>query len=266
MSANISIITVGMNHLKYIKDLYASIYKEGLKDTVEVIYVDNCSVDGSVDFLKEHYPSIKIIVNDSPKGFGENNNIGAKIAKGKYLAIINPDIILTDNCLDDLFCYLEAHSDIGICVPKLLNLDRSYQYSVRRFITPKLFISRAFAKGEDAKELVGNSYYLCKDLNVDKVQYINWAVGAAYFMAREHYNKLGGFDEDYFLYMEDEDLCLRSWKLKAPVVYLPHAVMIHNHMRSSKKFGKTMVYHFKSLFTFWNKHGLSIPDYVKKSN
>lgn len=263
---DISLITVGMNHLKYITDLYASLFVSDLGDSIEVIYVDNCSTDGSVKFLEENYPTIKIIVNDSPKGFGENNNIGAKIATGKYLAIINPDIILVDNCLTDLFDYAEENPDIGIYVPKLLNFDRSYQYSIRRFITPKLFIARAFAKGDDAKELSGNSYYLCKDLAVDKVQYINWAVGAAYFIAREHYSKLGGFDEDYFLYMEDEDLCLRSWKAKAPVLYFPHSVMVHNHMRSSKKFGKTMIYHFKSLFTFWNKHGISIPDYVKKSN
>ena len=77
------------------------------------------------------------------------------------------------------------------------------------------------------------------------------------FMKRELYAELGGFDTDYFLYMEDEDICLRSWKLRRPVVYLPTAQMIHNHLRASSKIGKKMFIHMKSMMTFFRKHGLS---------
>lgn len=90
----VSIITVGMNHLIYIKELYRSIYAKETKPNVsfEAIYVDNCSKDGSVEFLQKEYPQVKIIRNRTPKGFGENNNIGALASTGKYLAIINPDV------------------------------------------------------------------------------------------------------------------------------------------------------------------------------
>ncbi|PRD51918.1 glycosyltransferase family 2 protein [Sphingobacterium gobiense] len=263
----ISIIIVGMNHLQYLKDLFPSIFSLGAIDaTFEVIYVDNCSSDGSVSYLEEYFPQVRILKNESPKGFGENNNIGAKAAKGKYLAIINPDIILFKNSLDALLEFAQRNPGVGIMAPKLLNKDETYQYSVRRFITPNLFLSRALAKGDDARKIKGNAYYLCKDMDTEKNQYINWSVGAAYFIAKEHYDMLGGFDEDYFLYMEDEDLCLRSWKMNRPVVYMPKAVMIHNHMRSSRKINKNMKYHFISLFKFWKKHGIGIKDYAAEEN
>src|SRR5690606_36210355 len=174
--------------LKYLKDLFTSIFgKDAIDATFEVIYVDNCSTDGSITYIEEYFPQVRIIRNTTVKGFGENNNIGAKAARGEYIAIINPDIILFNNSLDILLKFSEKNPEIGILAPKLLNKDESYQYSVRRFITPKLFLYRALAKGDDYGKIKGNAYYLCKDIDVNATQYINWAVGAAYFMSRNHY-------------------------------------------------------------------------------
>lgn len=105
----VSIITVGMNHLIYIKELYRSIYAKETKPNVsfEAIYVDNCSEDGSVEFLQKEYPQVKIVRNTTPKGFGENNNIGALASTGKYLAIINPDVFLCAGSLDSLYDFME---------------------------------------------------------------------------------------------------------------------------------------------------------------
>lgn len=133
----ISVITVGMNHKKFISSLYPSLYGEGSPSCdFEAVYVDNCSTDGSVEYLRENYPQVKVVVNDYPRGFGENNNIGAIMAKGDYLAIINPDIILHKDAIDTAVSYLQQHPEAGIVTPKLLNPDGSHQFSVRRFITP----------------------------------------------------------------------------------------------------------------------------------
>ena len=105
--------------------------------------------------------------------------------------------------------------------------------------------------------------YLCRNLDMDKIQPVNWIMGAAMFATREFYNALGGFDEDYFLYMEDEDLCLRSWKAGKPVIFAGNVAVIHNHLRGSKKIGKKMIKHFQSLFTFFKKHGLNVKNYVE---
>ena len=92
---DISIVTVGMNHLLYLKALLHSIYVENVPQVnFEMIYVDNCSTDGTVGYIRHNYPQVKIIENRKPLGFGENNNKGVLASMGKYIAIINPDIVL----------------------------------------------------------------------------------------------------------------------------------------------------------------------------
>lgn len=261
----ISIITVGMNHLVYIRELYRSLYGEATRPAVpfEAVYVDNCSTDGSVEFLRKEYPQVKIIQNTVSKGFGENNNIGAFASVGKYLAIINPDITLQEGCLDTLCDFMEQHPEVGITVPHLFNKDLSHQYSIRGFITPGIFVNRVLSHGKDDASNKAVEGYLCKTIDTERVQPVNWAVGAALMMSREVYSRLAGFDKDYFLYMEDEDICLRSWQMGCPVVYVPEARMVHNHLRASAKIGRKAFMHFKSLLTFFKKHGCKIPDYAK---
>lgn len=262
----ISIITVGMNHLKYIKELYHSLYAEEScpKTAFEAIYVDNCSTDGSVEFLKRNYPQVIIIQNKEPYGFGKNNNIGAEIAKGKYLAIINPDVRVKHGSLDTLYDYMEANPNVGMSVPHLFNADGTHQFSIRGFITPSLFISRILTHGKDSANNPKMKRYLCKDIDVEKEQPINWAVGASLFLPTALFRELGGFDLDYFLYMEDEDLALKVWKSGHPVMYVPTSQMIHNHLRASSHIGKKAWIHFKSLLTFFKKHGFHVRDYAKE--
>lgn len=256
----ISIITVGMNHLKYIKNLYRTLLVEQRPNiSFEAIYVDNCSTDGSQQWLKDTYPEVKIIQNSVPLGFGENNNIGVKASSGKYVAIINPDIEVLDHAIDRIVEWMEEHKDeYGIVAPQLLNPNMTVQYSVRSFITLKLILSRFITRGNDESSSALISRYLCKGIDMDAVQPINWAMGAALFLTHDFYCQLGGFDTDYFLYMEDEDICLRSWKLGKPVIYVPHTKLIHNHLRASLKIGKKQIKHFKSLYTFFRKHGVNV--------
>lgn len=255
----VSIITVGMNHLSYLKVLLSSLYEENTPIVpFEMIYVDNCSTDGSVEYIQTYFPQVKILRNEKPLGFGENNNKGALASVGKYIAIINPDIVLYKRSIDELYNYAEEHPEYGMFVPQLLNPDLTIQYSVRRFVTLNMFIKRALSRGNDSTKDQTVAKYLCKDIDSTIPQLIDWAIGAAFFMSRDMYANLGGFDTDYFLYMEDEDMCLRSWKMNRPIIYVPESKMIHNHLRSSNKVGKKMFMHFKSLCTFFWKHGLNV--------
>lgn len=255
----ISLIVVGMNHLKYLKVLFSSIHGVGRpKCSFEVIYVDNCSKDGSVEFLNEFYPDTKIIVNTTPLGFASNNNLGARIAKGKYYAIINPDVILLEGSIDNLYSHLKDNQHIGILVPKLLNSDLSIQYSVRKFINLKILFLRVLTKGDDNYNNKVIDDYLLKNFDTEKVQSVDWALGAAMIIESTWFWSLGGFDDKYFLYLEDEDLCLASWKKGKPVVYYPESQMIHDHQRSSNKslLNKNKLLHIKSMFRFFLKHDL----------
>lgn len=259
----ISVITVGMNHKKFISNLYPSLYGDGRPSMdFEAVYVDNCSTDGSVEYLKQEFPQVRVIVNDRPRGFGDNNNIGAMAAKGDYLAIINPDIVLHKGALDTAVEYLKQHDEVGIVVPKLLNPDGSQQFSVRRFITPPILLNRVKNKASDDSQSAKTGLYLCKDLDYNNIQPVNWSLGAALVIKTSFFAQLGGFDTDFFLYMEDEDLCLRSWRHGRPVIYHPGAVMTHNHLRASRKIGRKSWLHAKSMMTFFRKHGLNIPDFA----
>lgn len=260
----LSIITVGMNHKNYIKNLYRTLLEEFRPNIdFECIYVDNCSNDGSVEWLKKKYPEVKIIQNSTPLGFGENNNIGARSATGEYLAIINPDIEFIDNSIEKIIDWMDTHIDeYGIVGPKLLNPDRTVQYSARSFITVKAFVYRFLSRGDDEASNKKVNDYLCRDINMDIIQPVNWIMGAAMFCTKELYTKLGGFDQDYFLYMEDEDICLRSWKYGKPVYFLGSFAVIHNHLRGSRRIGKKMLKHFESLYTFFRKHGINVKDYA----
>lgn len=228
------------------------------KTSFELIYVDNCSEDGSVEMISDSFPEVIILKNDKPLGFGANNNLGAKKANGKYIAIINPDIQFQKGSLDYLAEYHNTLNFNAILVPKLVNPDGTLQYSARGFVTGQSFVQRILTKGNDHTKSVSLKKYLLKDINAEKTQYVDWAIGAAFFMKRSLYESLGGFDEDYFLYLEDTDLCLRAWKKGNPVIYYPKAVMIHNHMRTSSKKLKPALIHLKSYLVYFSKHGLAV--------
>ena len=163
--------------------------------------------------------------------------------------------------LDNLFDFAESHHDVGIVVPKLLNPDGSLQYSVRGFISLSILLARIRTKGKDNVDDKEVDKYLCRNLDYNKAQAVDWAIGAAFFLSRDIFAELGGFDLDYFLYMEDEDICLRSWKLNRPVIYYPEAIMTHNHLRGSSKLGKKTFLHLNSMKTFFRKHGFHVPSF-----
>ncbi len=150
------------------------------------------------------------------------------------------------------------YPETGIVVPQLLNSDYSIQYSVRAFITLKSFIYRLLSCGKDSSNNKYIKEYLQKDMDNSQEQLVDWAIGAAMFFDKEFFLQLNGFDQNYFLYMEDEDICIRSWKKGRPVVYFPESHMVHNHLRGSSKIGKKTWLHIKSLIIFFKKHGCNV--------
>jgi Predicted glycosyltransferases len=259
VTPEVSIVTVGMNHLPLLKKFLHSLFVENRpKVSFELVYVDNCSTDGSVNYIKENFPEVKIIENHKVRGFSENNNIGVRNSEGKYVAMINPDVILLKGSIDKLYEYLSKRPNIGIVVPKLLNPDLTVQHSVRRFISTRILLFRIFYKGRDNVRSKVIDDYLLKNFDTEKVQPVDWALGAALFLTRDLYDELNGFDEDYFLYVEDVDFCLRNWKSGRQVIYYPESVMIHAHQRSSARglFSKSKKLHLKSMLIFFIKHGV----------
>ncbi len=255
--ASVSIITVTMNHLPLLKRYLESVsrYVDDSHD-VEMLIVDNCSTDGTVEFVRQHYPWVRLFVNNRVRGFAANNNFAIRHSRGEYLVLLNPDIELLPKALDNLLGFMESHPDVGLAGPKLLNQDLTVQYSSRRFINAYTLLLRLLNWGADTPRQERLIEYLMKRMDRRYPQPVDWLIGAAMIVRRQAAEEVGLMDEKYFLYIEDQDWCYRMWKAGWKVYYLPNAQMIHVHQRASVRrvMLRLTYHHARSLFYFLLKH------------
>jgi GT2 family glycosyltransferase len=248
-----------MNHLTLLKQMLHSLFITcPPKVSFEVILVDNNSTDGTVAYVGKEYPSVHLIENKQTYGFAKNNNIGAARAQGKYILILNPDIVLLPDAIDILYNYLKENESVGIVAPKLLNPDHSIQRSARNFMSIKLLIYRMITFGKDDTRNTTVQAYLAPNLSNEEPATVDWCLGAALLFRSDFYRELGGFDEHFFLYVEDTDICQRCWFAGKSVVYHPQARMIHAHQRNSARFSRKTLIHLKSHYYFFKKNRFRI--------
>lgn len=215
----ISIIIVNFNTGKFIFRCIDSISKFLLKDK-EIVVVDNNSNDGSLEKLKIR-KDIRLVENNENLGFAKAVNRGLQIAKGDFIFILNPDTELTKDSVGYLFEFARQNKEVGIVAPKLLNPDGSVQPSCYHDPTLLAAFREYFAdiKGAFSKYAPPGS----EPVKVDSV------VGAAMFLSRRVIDKVGMFDERYFMYFEDLDYCRRIRNKGFNVYYLPRSKIYHEH-------------------------------------
>ncbi|MDP2737117.1 MAG: glycosyltransferase family 2 protein [bacterium] len=225
----------------------------------EIIVIDNYSGDLRGDDLRQ-LGDIKFIMNGRNLGMGAANNLGIRQAQGKYIVVMNPDTIAGKDVFINLFDYLENHSEVGAAGPKQLNPDGSLQDSCFRWpglMTP-LFRRTPLGKiGLGKKDL---DRFLYKDYNKEKAREVNWLLGSFLFCRGEALRQAGVFDERFFLYFEDTDLCKRFHRLGWKVVFYPEVAIIHNHARQSARLPWYKFYQNKAT---WH-HLASWARYLKK--
>jgi hypothetical protein len=231
----LSILLVNYNQKYFSRLCIESIQKSVVNFEYEIIVCDNNSTDESVEYLKEAHAHgiIKLIQPLKNLGFGKANNIAAKMAKGKYLLILNTDITVESDTIFKMIDYMKEHKDIGILGPKLVYHNGDIQPSCRRnFKFLDLFVKRTFLKKIwSFKKRYTN--YLMTDFNHKSVQEVDLITGAFMLMRRDLFDDVHGFDERYFLFMEDFDLC-KKVKLKGfKIVYFPEVFAVHYHKRLS---------------------------------
>jgi len=221
---NLSIIIVTWNTAKITQKCVQTINK--FLDNPEIIIVDNGSEDNTVKLLSSE-KNIKIIENHANLGFAKANNIGLKYATGEYILFMNSDIELIDDSINDLFKYFQDKDNIGIIGPKFLNPDLTPQASV----FPKQSALNAF------KEFwlnQPNSYskYIPNTKEPIKV----WSISGGCILTRKSFfESIGSWNEKYFFYFEDMDLCRKINKISKDVVYFPKCQIIHRHGASGAK-------------------------------
>ncbi|HEU0050596.1 MAG TPA: glycosyltransferase family 2 protein [Patescibacteria group bacterium] len=229
----VSFITVTYKMPHFVRHLL-----RGLADAMpvfpfEFFLVDNGSEDETVNWVRERFPWVQVIASSRNLGLSAANNLALKQAQGEYIMHLNPDLTIFPGELEKWIAWMQTHPEIGISGPRLLNPDGTDQDSCYRF--PRLWIPiyrrTIFGRTPWGKRAV--HHYLMKDMDREKEQDVDWVLGAAMCMRHELVKKIGGFDERFFLYFEDTDLCRQAWKNGSRVSYTPAAKFSHYHRRES---------------------------------
>ncbi len=205
--------------------------------TAEVIVVDNASSDGSAEMVATQFPWVRLIANPDNRGFAAANNQGLAISRGRYVLFLNPDTVVVDDALRALVHYMDLHPEAGAVGPLLRYGDGSLQPSCRRFPTLTIALFESTPIAWHWPDNPWARHYRMADLQEPTagVQEVDWLVGAALLVRREALDQVEGFDEGYFMYSEELDLCRRLKEAGWRIFYLPFAQVIHYEGRSSEQ-------------------------------
>lgn len=252
---DVSVIILNWNTRKLLQECLQTLTQPQNGVGVEVIVVDNASSDDSRDMARREFPQVTLIANPMNIGFGAGNNVGIPASTGRYVLFLNSDTQVTEGALKAMVDYADANPDVGILGPKLLNADGSLQYSCRQY--PNLAtgflhntpLGRLLPKNRFAAD------YLMKNWDHATPRNVDWVSGAALMIRRTLLDQIGGFDEDYYMYCEDVDLCWRANHADSRVTYLPDAIIYHYIGKSSDLAPTRMTYEFhRSQYLFYKKH------------
>jgi N-acetylglucosaminyl-diphospho-decaprenol L-rhamnosyltransferase len=199
----------------------------GRTATTEVIVVDQASADGTAAWLAAEHPDVRIVALEENVGFGAGNNRGAAIAEGRWLLLLNSDAYVRGGAIDELVRFAEARPAIGVAGPRLLWPDGRLQRSCRRFPTVfRLATEYLYLRKLAPRSRILNGFY-CGDVAHDEPWRVDWLTGACLLVRRDLFERLGGFDETFFLYSEEVDLLFRAAQVGAETWFDPAAEVTH---------------------------------------
>ncbi|WP_448592045.1 glycosyltransferase family 2 protein [Thermoflexus hugenholtzii] len=229
---DVSVIVVSWNVWSWLAPCLRSIRQALGRLEGEIIVVDNASTDGTPERVREAFPEVRLLINPANRGFPAANNQGMAVARGRYFFLLNPDTVVLDQAIEDLVTFADAHPDVGVVGPQLLNPDGSVQSSRRRFPTfwTALFESTWWQPW--APRFILAHYYVL-DRPDHEIQEVDWVTGAAMLVRREVVERVGPMDEGFFMYAEELDWCRRIRQAGWRVFYYPPAKVIHYGGRSS---------------------------------
>ncbi len=230
--------------------------KKGLKDiNAEILLVDNKSDDGSAKFIEENYPEVILTKNSKRYGYGTNHNKNLKIARGKYIVFMNSDMVILPDCLSTLVGFMDNNSDVGICGANVLYKDGTLQYLNKQYPSVLDLLLRRFVPNPSRSIFKKRlDYYEMRATGYKSSIDIPFISGCFMFCRTSVINTVKGFDESYFLYFEDVDLCRKVQKY-ARTVSCPDAEIIHRWERSAYKEFKWFIVFIKSAIHYFNKWG-----------
>jgi len=252
---NISIVIVSWNARKHLLDCLQSIRDTTGALNVETIVVDNHSSDGSPDAVEDRFPETILVRNQTNAGFAKANNIGLAKSAGRYVALVNSDVLILEHCLQNLTTFMDTHPSVGMAGPRILNADRTLQPSGRRFPSLLAAFARAFFLDRLLPQRVFHLRSRMSPAELGRLRSVNVLVGCFWMVRREALEQVGGLDEDFFIYGEDNDWCRRFHRAGWQVMYYPGAEAIHfGGASSSNAPARFFIEMKKSELLYWDKN------------
>lgn len=232
---DISIIIVSYNTKELLADCLDSISNYSKNIKCETFVVDNDSHDNTAEFVRKNYPWVKLIASGKNLGFSRANNLALKKSVGKYVLILNPDTKLMPDTLSSMTHFMDkSASDVGMATCRVELASGQLDKDCRRlFPTPSRSLAHFLGLSKLFKKSAFFNGYYCGHLPEDKQHAIDACVGAFMFIKKDLLNRIGFFDEDYFFYGEDLDLCYRFKKAGYKIIYTPITKIIHYKGASS---------------------------------
>ncbi len=252
----ISIVIVNYNVKEYLEQALLSLQRALRKYSHEIFVVDNASVDGSVTYIRQRFPEIILIENSENLGFGRANNIALKRVCGKFVVLINPDTVVQEDTFEKLLAFFEQQPDAGAATCKIINPDGSFSVDCRHSIpTPSI----AFWKVIGLSKLFPRSKFFARYnltyLDPDQTYPVPAISGSFMMIKKEVLDQVGFFDERFFMYCEDIDLCHRINQTPFKIYYVPTSQIIHYKGESTRKDNLDYVVTFnKALYQFFQKY------------
>jgi GT2 family glycosyltransferase len=243
---------ISYNTREYLRACLISVFAA---EPDEVVVVDNGSIDGSIEMVRSEFPSVLLHVNPSNPGYGRAANDAIELSTAEYVVLLNADTRVTPGALAALARFLDGHPQSAIVGPRILNDDGSLQPSCYPFPTPLHVLLELSGIGRLARHVPGLRNRYIRWWPHDSARAVPWVLGAAIAIRRRAIEEVGGFDEAFFMYYEEVDLCCRLQQAGWDVSFAPTSSIYHIGGASTGQYrGQMRLQWFRSLKLFYRRH------------
>jgi len=250
--SSIAVVIVNYNTREHLRECLAAV---SVETTQEIIVVDNASSDGSVEMVQACHPSVKLYDNAFNRGYGAAANQAIAACTAKYVLLLNSDTVVHKGALDALTTYLDQRPGVAVVGPRLVNPDGTLQPSCYAFPGTLKWFLHYEVPGQLIRRIPILRNYQQRTWPHTDPQSVPWVMGAALALRREAFREVGGFDESFFMYCEETDLCYRLQTAGWQVHFTPIATVMHVGQASTKQYRTEMaVQHIASRLLFYRRH------------
>jgi GT2 family glycosyltransferase len=251
-SVTLSVVVVGYNRRELLAACLDSVLADCGDLAVEVIVVDNASHDGTAEIVAERYPEVRLIANQENVGYGGGCNVGLAVGRGRYLMVLNQDILVRPGTLSALVAFADAHPEAGVVGARMEYADHRFQHSAFRFPDGKQAFFGFFDNLVPLDSAPNGRY---PDDHFERPFQAEHLLGACLLFRRDALEQVGAFDPTFFMYFEETDLCVRLQRAGWHNYYLPSARVMHVSGASTSAASEQMSVEFhRSQAIYYRRH------------